>query len=304
MPKFTPAALAAGTLVALAASSASAQLTITDSADAQTLAAAFSGEGVTIVPGSATLIGSGNDDGLQQGLFSSTDTSLLGLSQGVILSTGLASNILGPNNSSGLTANLGTDGDADLSALAGGDDTNDANVLSFNFTVAPNVGGLTFSYVFASEEYNSFVGSSFNDVFGFFVDGQNVALLPDGNIVSINNINGGNGNDETDPGDNEAAVNPQLYRNNDPFDPDGNDNLVANPINLQADGLTVVLTADVLAALDPTLSVHSIALKIADNTDGSLDSWVLLGADSFSIPEPTSLSLLAAGGLGLLRRRR
>ena len=222
----------------------------------------------------------------------------------MILSTGLASNILGPNNSSGLTANLGTDGDADLSALAGGDDTNDANVLSFNFTVAPNVGGLTFSYVFASEEYNSFVGSSFNDVFGFFVDGQNVALLPDGNIVSINNINGGNGNDETDPGDNEAAVNPQLYRNNDPFDPDGNDNLVANPINLQADGLTVVLTADVLAALDPTLSVHSIALKIADNTDGSLDSWVLLGADSFSIPEPTSLSLLAAGGLGLLRRRR
>ncbi len=47
-------------------------------------------------------------------------------------------------------------------------------------------------YVFASEEYPEYVGSSFNDVMAVFVDGQNCALVPGSQTpVSINTVNPG-----------------------------------------------------------------------------------------------------------------
>ncbi|OOP55722.1 MAG: hypothetical protein AYP45_13160 [Candidatus Brocadia carolinensis] len=49
---------------------------------------------------------------------------------------------------------------------------------------------MAFQYVFASEEYNEFVGAGFNDVFGFFVDGVNIALIPSTTMpVAIDNVN-------------------------------------------------------------------------------------------------------------------
>lgn len=51
---------------------------------------------------------------------------------------------------------------------------------------------IQFSYVFGSEEYNEWVGSQFNDVFGFFVNGVNYALIPGTSTpVAINDVNNG-----------------------------------------------------------------------------------------------------------------
>lgn len=304
--------LAAALVVACAAvPAASANVTVTGSTDANALAQAFAGPGVTIVPGSATLQGAaaGNDPfggpfGAQQGTFTSTLTNTLGFNSGVVLTSGTIDNVPGPNDSTsaGRASLSGTN--AQLSTLAGGAIVNDANTLTFSFTVPAGTGGVGFQYVFASEEYNEFANSTFNDVFGFFVDGQNVALIPGTTTpVSINTVNGGDFNGGFGP---TPAVNPQFYINNDPINADGNGNLV-DPANLrpiEADGLTTVLTANVFAALNPNLAVHTISLAVGDVGDSSYDSQVFLRADSFLVPEPGVALFGLAAAAGLLFRKR
>lgn len=200
-----------------------------------------------------------------------------GLSDGVILSSGDIANVEGPNTVDSVTANLGTPGDADLNSLIPGFTTFDATILEFDFDCG-EVPVFSFDYVFASDEYNEYVNTSFNDVFGFFLDGTNIALLPDGvTPVSINNVNNGN-----PLGTN--ASNPSLYNNNDLQD--------GGPFfDTEADGFTVVLSAT--AALTP--GPHHIKLAIADAGDRILDSWVMIEGGSFQCASPNTPPTVDAG---------
>ena len=111
---------------------------------------------------------------------------IIGFDQGIILSSGGASGVIGPNNSSSFTVSNGTAGDSDLDAIVAPNPTLDAAVLEFDFV--PASGTLSFKYVFSSEEYPEFVNSPFNDVFAFFLNGKNIALIPNTSTpVSINN---------------------------------------------------------------------------------------------------------------------
>jgi hypothetical protein len=146
-------------------------------------------------------------------------------------------------------------------------------VLEFDFI--PTGNRVSFRYVFGSEEYNEFVASQYNDAFGFFITDpsgvkRNYALVPNtADPVTINSINGGN------PFGSIAMRNAHLYRNNDPNDPGAT-------INIEADGLTVVLTltADVTPG-----EVHTMKLAIADAGDSSFDSWVFIEAGSLRVIE-------------------
>ena len=129
------------------------------------------------------------------------------------------------------------------------------------------------------------MGSSFNDVFGFFLDGVNIALLPGTTTpVSINNVNNG--------------ANSAFYVDN-----------TTGANNVQYDGFTTVLTA---SALGLSAGTHTITLAIADAGDRILDSGVFIQGGSFSdtpsasVPEPTTLLLLGAGlaAMGLVKKRR
>ena len=185
-----------------------------------------------------------------------------GLSSGIILSSGAVGNVNGTNTQTGITASNLTPGDTDLTGLAGSP-TNDAAVLQFDFVVTNSEATtVKFDYVFASEEYNEFVGSGFNDAFAFFISGpgfptpRNVALVPNTNIpVTINNVNLGN--------------NATQYVNNSPGVP---------PLVTQADGLTKVFS--ISADITPGFTYH-LKIAIADAGDRSLDSWVMLKAGSF-----------------------
>ena len=220
-----------------------------------TLAQSLAGAGVSI--SNVTYAGTAESSGQFQG-----GLSIIGFEEGVILSSGWATDVIGPNNNDGTSRVLGTGGDPDLTALSGFP-TFDKTVLEFDFV--PQGSTLTFQYVFASEEYNEYANTQFNDVFAFFVNSVNCALVPTtGQPVSINTINGGNPFG-TNP------QNPEFYRNNDPNDPGAT-------INTGADGLTVVLTCT--ATVDPAVTNH-IKLAIADASDQILDSYVFLKAQSF-----------------------
>jgi hypothetical protein len=190
-------------------------------------------------------------------------TGIIGFEEGIILSSGNISNVIGPNTSDAITANNGLPGDADLGTLIPGYTTYDATILEFDFIPYSDV--ISFQYVFTSDEYNEYTNTAFNDVFGFFLNGVNVALLPGTSIaVSINNVNGGNPLGT-------AASNPQYYINNDLSDGGGS-------VDTEMDGLTVVFSVD--AQVNPEETNH-IKLAIADAGDRILDSNVFLKAESF-----------------------
>jgi len=235
------------------------------------LAAQLVGTGVTI--SNVTYTGSP----VAAGTFH-TGSKIVGFTDGIILSTGSARSVNGPNCTSGIDTESGYPGDTDLSNLIGQTATFDAAILEFDFM--PSDPTIRFQYVFSSDEYEEFV-FQFNDVFGFFVNGKNVALIPQTSTpVSINNVNDGSTGTVGIP-----PVNPQFYINND-FDI-----FTTPPIDTEMDGMTVVLTAT--ASVRPGDPTNHIKLAIADAKDDALDSNVFVKAGSLS----SSVVLLSPTGL-------
>jgi gliding motility-associated-like protein len=222
-------------------------------------------------------------DGNQLGVFDS-ELSNIGLSAGIMLSTGSIHGAIGPNSTSSHTSSGGNTGasDPDLELLTG-IEMNDASVLEFDFMPAGD--SVVFKYVFASEEYNEYACSDFNDAFGFFLSGPglngpytngaiNIARIPNTEIpVSINSINLGEVGvfgsaefcDNLNP---NWQNNIQYFVNNEP---------AADLNATQYDGLTTVLTAT--AYVNCGESYH-IKIAIADAFDDLLDSAVFLEAGS------------------------
>ena len=195
-------------------------------------------------------------------------SGIVGFGSGIVLSNGDAASVAGPNGTSASTCNSNS-GDQDLANLAGVPlaSTYDATVLSFDFVPAFN--NITFQYVFSSDEYNAYVGSTFNDTFGFFVNGVNAALIPGtSTAVAINNVN--------------ACVNPSYFINNTTQTTtlgSCTQTLPSAGLNTSMNGLTTVLTVN--AAVTPGVTNH-IKLAICDLGDCVLDSNVFIRANSFS----------------------
>ena len=99
------------------------------------------------------------------GSFTNGHATNLGLDDGVALASG---SVLQIPNPVGVFANnqYNLSGDPTLNGISTAL-THDASVLEFDFV--PTADTLRFRYVFGSEEYHEWVGSSFNDVFGYFV---------------------------------------------------------------------------------------------------------------------------------------
>lgn len=232
------------------------------------------GPGVTV----SNIMYNGNPAAISS--FTATGTNL-GLGSGIVLTTGTTYNNgsgpQGPNNSSSSGVDNGYGGSGILSSIIGGGQTFNAATLEFDFI--PYSDTVRFRYVFGSEEYPEFAppnNSSYNDVFGFFISGpgisglQNIARLPNGSIVSINNVN--------------QITNTSYYNNNG----DG----TTSPQNsstayIQYDGFTDVLEAVSKVQCGQT---YHLVMAIADVGDGIYDSGIFLEANSLSSKTPVDVT--------------
>ena len=187
----------------------------------------------------------------------------------------------------------GADADADLEEQlqivnATNTDLNNLIVLEFDFI--PNSDAVTFNYIFASNEYPTYVCSQFNDIFGFFLSGpgingpftnnaENIALVPEPSDptqyttspVVINTVNTGVvGAFGDDPSCTNIDPNWQDYS---VFFTE-NENLATVNYN---GFVSLNATANVTACL-----TYHMKLAIADVFDGTLNSAVFLQENSFN----------------------
>ncbi|MEC7564427.1 MAG: NF038122 family metalloprotease [Planctomycetota bacterium] len=238
--------------------------------DANALRDVLIGEGLVAV-GDAVLTSSD----LSAATFSGGRT-VLGMDAGIILSTGDVSIADDPNVDNGSTGTASGESDQQLDEEFDME-TQDTTALEFTVELE-DAGDLFLNFVFASEEYNEFSNSEFNDVLAIFVDDENIALV-NGEPVSVNTVNGGNPYGAN-------ARNPELFKNNSPLD-DGE-----YLSDIAYDGFTEILTATKMG-LDA--GVHHIRIAISDVTDSQFDSAVFIQANSIAT---TALPISTGGVLG------
>lgn len=205
------------------------------------------------------------------GSFTANNTNL-GLSSGVVITTGTISGTggpQGPNDVENSGVDNGAGGYGPLNSIAGAPTFN-AAIVAFDFI--PFSDSVEFRYVFGSEEWLEFVGSTYNDAFAFFIAGpgipggqQNMARLPNGTQVAINNIHSSTTNSFGSFG----AANSQYYVNNN------------GGSSIQYDGFTKVLTARSKVQCGQT---YRLTIAIADAGDEIYDSGIFLEANSLSSP--------------------
>jgi outer membrane protein OmpA-like peptidoglycan-associated protein/rRNA processing protein Gar1 len=230
------------------------------------------------------------------------ENNTLGIERGIVLSTGKISDVIGPNHSPWTTTSFLSmktkqrpKGDRDLNRISKSV-TYDVSILEFDFIPFNN--RISFSYVFGSEEYPEYVGSRYNDVFGFIIDGDkihrlNLAVVPRTVLpVTVNNIN--------------SKANKEFYIDNDYFrkvdlkknlpkekkkdktpytDYYETDKKKLRKLNqttvntVQFDGYSTILNAS--AYVVPYKKYH-MKIAIGDVGDPQYDSGVFLEARSFT----------------------
>ena len=246
------------------------------------LAAQIQGIGITITNPQIT-----HGDGKQVGIFSNGTGANLEVDEGIIL-TGMNVKESFTTNSSGTTSIEESDhyNDTDLLNIDSRAFYNPV-IFEFDVTLDENTRLLLIDYQFASEEYNEFVGTQFNDAFGFFISGgdlnqtYNIARVVDNqtyvninnidnyDTVTVNNVNNGVSSSEGYYGQSYSPTNSSYYIDNTP-----QNNSNTPPILVEYDGLTHKLHAT-LDKLTPGETYH-FKMAIADTGDAQWDTGVFV----------------------------
>ena len=218
----------------------------------------------------------------QRSTFTSATVTNMGFGSGVVLTTGRATRVNGPNKS-GAESDVAigcvictVTPDADLQGLIGGASIYNLYKLEFDLTIPVLVDSIEITYVFGSDEYLEFAppnSSTFNDVFGFFISGNeyptpvNFAKVPGTNFnTSVTTIN--------------PTTNSGFYIDN-PFI-----NTNTSTLRIEYDGFTKVMKAKI--KVTPS-KVYHIKLAIADVGDDSYDSGIFFKANSIQKALPVQL---------------
>ncbi len=218
--------------------------------------------------------------GAQLGFFKNglLGSPALGLDSGIVISTGDVNDIPPGGNQPDIGQYAGP-GDNDLLTIAQSVSTNpsassitstaDGAFLEFDFT--PQGDTVKFRFVFASEEYTTFINTQYNDIFAFFISGPAIAgpyaappAFPNGaiNIAQIPSTTTPITISSIHPG-----LNSQYYISN------------TTEQSHEFNGFTTVITIKYPVQCDST---YHFKIAVADCEDDYLDTGVFLEASSFS----------------------
>ncbi len=194
--------------------------------------------------------------------------NIFGIEDGVILSTGNAKGIIGPNKYKSYTQINNQPGDSDVEKLLGnGTKTFDASTLEFEFK--PLKERMNVQYVLASDEYEEF--SNYSDVVGMFINQKNIAVIPNWTRgpVTTSSVNKWNNRD--------------FYISN-----------TDASKNTEMDGMTTRLNASSNLKVNDW---NKMKLVIADGKDNGVDSNVLVKPFTFEdIPSPVEYDRVYVDG--------
>ncbi|MBK8255271.1 MAG: choice-of-anchor L domain-containing protein [Polyangiaceae bacterium] len=241
--------------VLLGAPSSASAMSIVPTNDAQTLMAALGGQGINVIsvqiaPG--VNFSGGPPTGTYQ-------DGPLGLPDGMVITSGTAAGAAPPNDSGSTTGSYGgASNDPLCASVVGAASVNDAVRMTIQFTLGPGADGIAFDWIFGSEEYPEYVGSSFNDAAGVFIRSDSgPGFGPFTNILK-------------DLQGNPITINGPFFSGGTVIVPSA-----AQPVT-EYDGTTPHITTNHALVGGPSV-LHELVIVVCDTGDSSYDSGMLIG---------------------------
>ncbi|NDD36365.1 MAG: hypothetical protein EBZ26_08690, partial [Flavobacteriia bacterium] len=164
------------------------------------------------------------------------------------------------------------------------------DMVSIEFSFIAQSDSIKFNYCFGSHEYDGYTCSSFNDVFGFFLEGpyidgvsaptngsivKNIATIPGTTVpIAVNTINSGSPSGSY-PASNCSSANPNFVAHSVYYNS-------SNGSIVTLDGYTDKFTAQAQVQCG---GWYTIRLKLANVSDAALSSAVFLEENSLKGPE-------------------
>ncbi len=212
-------------------------------------------------------------------------TPSLGIDSGIVISSGNVADIPPGGNQPSIGQYSGP-GDPDLLTIAQSVTSNpsassisatfDGAFLEFDFT--PIGDTVKFNFVFASEEYTTFINTVYNDIFAFFVSGPGIS----GPYASPAGFPNGAINVATVPGTTDPITISTIYNDPSQTPPSVNGQYYISNTSQQChdfNGFTTVMTIQFPVICG---QLYHFKLAVADCQDDYLDTGVFLEASSFS----------------------
>jgi hypothetical protein len=167
------------TIPSLDVFSGTSSLTITPNNDPDDLLSALLSKNTGIQVTSVAFSGASTAAGLfQDGPFNIKD--------GILLASGDVVNALPPDTSDKTSTDFGLPGCSECDVIIPAYESFDAAKLELLFSVSDECSSICFDFVFGSEEYPEYVGTDFNDVFGAYLNGVQIAFDENGAAITIN----------------------------------------------------------------------------------------------------------------------
>ncbi len=216
-----------------------------------------------------------NGDKKAFGIFESKLKYNTFFSNGIIMSTGIAKDAIGPNDDSKKSSKINFLSDKNINAIAKNKGCYDTAL--FEFDLVSETDEIQFRFLFASEEYPEYIFKNVNDVFIFLV--TNLETKTSENIAILN----GDPNTPITVDDINHKINSDFYVENYSYNLSSLEKFKDNnkkyelALSFQYDGFTTILVAK--AKVVPNTKYH-LKLGISDVGDQLYDSAMFLEANS------------------------